>query len=77
MKKTVLYIGIALLATLFQFAKDIYPTTKLILKNRLCTYDFQDIKENMQKADLLAYTDEEELESFFVQIKNSYCQKNQ
>jgi hypothetical protein len=77
LKKTVLYIGIALLATLFQFAKDIYPTTKLILKNRLCTYDFQDIKENMQKADLLAYTDEEELESFFVQIKNSYCQKNQ
>lgn len=77
MKKLVLYIGIAFLATLFQIVKDIYPTTKLILKHQLCTYEFQDIKKNMQKNDLLAYTNEKELETFFMQIENSYCQKNQ
>lgn len=77
MKKTVLYISVALLATMFQITKDIYPTTKLILQNKLCNYEFQDIKKNMQKNDLLIYTDEEELESFFVEIKNSYCQKIQ
>ena len=77
MKKTVLHISIALLVTLFQFAKDIYPTTKLILQNKLCNYEFQNIKKKIQKNDLLIYTDEEELKSFFVEIKNSYCQKNQ
>jgi len=40
-------------------------------------YEFQNIKKKIQKNDLLIYTDEEELESFFVEIKNSYCQKNQ
>lgn len=77
MKKTFLYIGVALVATMFQFAKDIYPTTKLILQIKLCTYEFRDVKNNLQKNNLIAYTDEKELETFFIQIKNSYCQKNQ
>jgi hypothetical protein len=62
---------------MFQFAKDINPTAKLILKNQLCTYEFQAIRKDIQKNDLLIYADEEELESFFVEIKNSYCHKNQ
>ena len=77
MKKTFLYIGVALVATMFQLAKDIYPTTKLILQIKICTYEFRDIKKNLQKNDLTAYTNEKELENFFIQIKNSYCQKNQ
>ncbi|WP_417364431.1 hypothetical protein [Galbibacter sp.] len=77
MKKTFLYIGVALVATMFQLAKDIYPTTKLILRHQLCTYEFQDVKKNLQKNNLIAYTNEKELETFFIQIKNSYCQKNQ
>ena len=76
LRKSIFYIGIALVATMFQFAKDIYPTTKLILQNKLCTYKFQDIIKNIQENDLLIYTDEEELESFFMEIKNSYCQKS-
>ncbi|MCB0466517.1 MAG: hypothetical protein KDC78_12725 [Aequorivita sp.] len=77
MKKSVLYIGIALLAILLQIVKDIYPTTTLILRYQLCTYEFQDIKENLQKKDLIVYTNEKELDTFFIQIKNSCCHKNQ
>lgn len=77
MKKTFLYIGVALVAIMFQLAKDIYPTTKLILQIKLCTYEFRDIKKNLQKNDLITYTDEKEIEAFFIQIRNSYCQKNQ
>lgn len=76
MKKSVLYTFIALLASLFQFTTDSYPIAKLILKNQFCTSEFQNIKKNLQKSDLLIYTDEEELESFFLKIKNSLCQKN-
>ncbi|NCP85705.1 MAG: hypothetical protein GW794_13650 [Flavobacteriales bacterium] len=77
MKKTFLNVGVALVATMFQFANDIYPTTQLILRHQLCAYEFQDVKKNLQKNDLTAYTNEKELENFFIQIKNSYCQKNQ